>query len=270
VSAWFNQQHAVKGDELRLAGKYDEALAEYKQADQNNPATIIGEGLTYAAQKQYQQALDLITPLSQDIAPTHLALGYIWQLQGNSDYARREFESRPVALDENNADHWAWQELPTPNQGQVTMGPFDWGQIDNFHYFQTDQDQGKIITYRWTDGQGSAKIRFPKIFAQTASVASPSGVYLRLKGYRPSGSGLAAPLVEVLVDGYSVGQIQTTSDWKTYSLPFPQAAISAWQNSSGPVTLEIKSPTFVPDANDRRELGVMVEWVGLNCVNNCG
>lgn len=261
IQSYFDQQHATKGDALRLSGDYKGALAEYAQAEQNNPATQIGIGLTYAAMGNYDKALATISPLSQDIAETHIALGYIWHLEGNDDYAEREFESRPVTLDENNADVWAYTHLPISNcaSASLQMGNFDWGCVENFHYYQQDKDNGKTVNYRWTgsrggDGQGLSEIRF----APNALPSNITNVSLRLKGYRPT--GLTPPIVQIWANDVLLGSIQTTNDWQTYKLSIPSSLVK----SNAPLVIGIGAPTFVPDANDRRELGVMVESVMLN------
>ena len=224
LRAWFEQENARKGDSLRLAGDYNGALAAYQQAQPNNPATVIGIGLTYAAQGQYERAISLIAPLSQDIAPTHLALGYVWHLAGNDDYARREFESRPVSLDENGADSWAWAQLPASGcpSNELKMGAFDWGCIDGFHFFQNDKDNGQTVTYRWTDGRGDdgkglARLRFGN--ALTNKQPPPKTISLRLKGFRPT--SLTAPKVEVWVNGRLLDTVQTGSNWQTFVLNLP-------------------------------------------------
>jgi len=262
IRAWLDQENARKGDSLRLAGDYNGALAAYKQAQANNPATIIGIGLTYAAQGQYNQAIALIGSVSQDIAPTHLALGYIWHLAGNDDYARREFESRPVSLDGNGADSWAWAQLPASNcpSSELKMGAFDWGCVDNFHFFQNDKDSGQTVTYRWTDGRGDdgrglARLRFGKVL--TDKQPQPKTISLRLKGFRPT--SLTAPKVEVWVNGRLLNTVQTGSDWQTFVLNLPPDL----PRGDGTLTVGLGAATFVPDATDRRELGVMVEWVRL-------
>jgi tetratricopeptide (TPR) repeat protein len=253
IQKWSLQQKAEEGDRLRLAGKYQEALAAYAQADQNVPFTQIGIGLTEAELGKYDEAIGRIGKTSQDIAQSHLALGYIYLLQGNRLYARSEFNSRQVSLDEL-ADNWAWdklQTLPLLNN-ELNLGEFDWGYTSGFQIHEKDAQTGKF--YRWTagrgdDGQGRAKLRFPG-----AGAGNFKEVTLRLRGYRPE--NLNPPLVEVYANGQLLGKIQTTRDWADYSLKLPA-------NLTGDIIIELGAPTFVPGATSRRELGVMVESAKL-------
>lgn len=259
ISEWGKQQNAQHGDELRKQGRYDEALTAYTQATQNNPATQIGIGLTEALQGRYDDAIGRIGRTSQDIAQSHLALGWIYLRQGNESYAHSEFRSRQIALDDN-ADHWAWDNLaakPLPNN-LLPMGEFDWGYVDGFHIYEKEDNNPNSPYFRWTDwrgedGQGHARLRFPLVPG-----SHPKTVSLQLNGFRPS--SLTPPQVEVFANGRSLGKVQTGRNWQTFTLPLPAGL---------PVTSEIiielaPSTTFVPGADSRRELGVMLQWARLN------
>ena len=66
--------------------------------------------------------------------------------------------------------------------------------------------------------------------------------------------------MEVFANGRSLGKVQTTRDWQTYTLPLP-----ADLNPGQQIIIQLlPSSTFVPGANSRRELGVMVQWARLN------
>jgi 4-amino-4-deoxy-L-arabinose transferase-like glycosyltransferase len=249
LKSWFDQEHAKRGDELRLAGKYPEALAEYAKADQKIPATQIGIGLTEAAQGNFETAIGRIGRTSQDIAQSHLALGAIYLLQGNADFARGEFNSRQISLDPQ-ADDWAWDNLPVKALPQNTLrvGEFDWGYVKGFHINERENNKN----FRWTsgrgdDGQGRALLRFPQ-------AGKPTQVSLELKGYRPT--PLASPNVSIYANGQFLGNIQTGNNWQTYTLNLP-AGLPA------DIIIELGANTFVPGAESRRELGVMVGMVKL-------
>jgi 4-amino-4-deoxy-L-arabinose transferase-like glycosyltransferase len=249
LKSWFDQENAKKGDALRLAGKYEEALAEYAKADQKIPATQIGIALTEAAQGKFDAAIGRIGRTSQDISQSHLALGAIYLMQGNTDYARGEFNTRQVSLDPL-ADDWAWDSLPVKAlpQNNLRVGEFDWGYIKGFHI--NERENGK--NFRWTsgrgdDGQRRSQLRFPQ-------AAKPKQVSLELKGYRPT--PLTSPNVSIYANGRFLGDIQTDNNWKTYTLNLPS-------DLPPDVIIEIGATTFVPGADSRRELGVMVGIVKL-------
>lgn len=261
ITKWFQQQHAAEGDKLRREGRYNEALAEYAKADHNNnPFTEIGTGLTEALMGRYDDAIGRIGRTSQDISQSHLALGWIYLQQGNREYARSEFNTRQVSLD-SFSDEWAWDNLPAAPlpANYLELGEFDWGYTSGFQGFEKDKDNGKSVFFRWTadrgeDGNGRAKLRFP-----AAAKNQPKTVELRLRGFRPD--NLNPPIVEVWANGRSLGKVQTNRDWQTYKLNLPPDLVTS---PDGEILIELGAPTFVPGADSRRELGVMVEWAKLS------
>lgn len=257
IQAWSAQQNAVRGDDLRRQGQYDAALQVYSQALPYAPATQIGIGLTEALQGKYDDAIGRIGRTSQDIAQSHLALGWIYLRQGNPDYAHSEFRSRQIALDDTS-DDWAWDNLPaTPlPDNRLTLGEFDWGYVRGFHIYEKENNTSPY--FRWTAMRGEsgtqpASLRFP-----LAAGGRPKSVSIRLNGFRPA--SLTPPVVEVFANGRSLDKVQTTRDWQTYTLPLPPDL-----NPGQEIIIQLlPSSTFVPGADSRRELGVMVQWAQLN------
>ena len=259
LDAWLTQQNAIRGDELRKQGRYDQALKAYSQALDYLPSTQIGIGLTETLQGKFDDAIGRIGRASQDIAQSHLALGWIYLRQKNEEYAHGEFRSRQIALD-TTADTWAWDNLlatPLPDN-RLTLGEFDWGYVRGFHIYEKEDAKPISPYFRWTNmrgetGQHPARLRFP-----LALGSHPTSVSIRLNGYRPE--SLTPPSVEMFANGRSLGKVQTTRDWQTYTLPLP-----ADLNPGQEIIIELlPSSTFVPGATSRRELGVMVQWAKLN------
>jgi 4-amino-4-deoxy-L-arabinose transferase-like glycosyltransferase len=253
LERWNEQQNAQEGDRLRLEGKYQEALDAYAKANQSVPATQIGIGLTEAALGRFDDAIGRIGRTSQDISQSHIALGYIYLLQGNKAYARGEFNTRQVALDQQ-ADEWAWEKLPTAPllDNTLAIGEFDWGYTYGFQTYEKDAQTGKL--YRWTSGRGDSGQELTRLKFPNAGTQHPAEVNLRLRGFRPD--SLTPPLVEVYVGGQLLGKVQTSRNWETYTLKLPS-------NLSGDIIIGLGADTFVPGSNSRRELGVMVESATL-------
>jgi len=261
IQKWTQQQNAVAGDELRRQGRYSEALIEYAKADQNNPYTQIGIGLSEAGLGRYDDAIGRIGRTSQDIAEAHLALGAIYLMQENREYAHSEFNSRQISLDPR-ADEWAWDNLPAKPlpDNRLELGEFDWGYVAGFQGFEKDKDGSKTVYFRWTagrgeDSKGGAKLRFPAV----TKAGIPKTLELRLKGYRPE--NLNSPLVEIRANGQSLGKVQTGREWENYTVVLPPDLKS---RPDGAIIIELEAATFVPGATSRRELGVMVQSSKLN------
>ena len=93
-------------------------------------------------QGKYDDAIGRIGRTSQDIAQSHLALGWIYLRQGNEDYAHSEFRSRQIALDDTS-DDWAWNNLPAAPlpDNKLTLGEFDWGYVKGFHIYEKENSK---------------------------------------------------------------------------------------------------------------------------------
>ena len=254
---WRKAQNSVRGDDLRRQGRYDEALRAYAGANPTAPATGLGVGLTLALQGHLDEALARLQEVSPDVPQSHLALGWLYLRRGQADYAHSEFRTRSLSLD-STATEWAWANLPTaplPNN-ELKIGELDWGYVGGFQPYE--RENAASPPFRWTAGRGEsgqdrARLRFPLTVG-----TSLHHVTLYLNGYRPP--GLASPSVEVFANGRSLGRLQTTNGWQSYTLSLPTDL------TPGPTLIVELAPssTFVPGAASRRELGVMLQWASLD------
>lgn len=92
------------GDLARAAGKYDEAVSDYKKVERLDPGNVnawIGEGRVYTLQEHYAEALD---PLSHALTldsmsePAHYYYGYALEWLGRYTDAKGQLEAA-AALD---------------------------------------------------------------------------------------------------------------------------------------------------------------------------
>jgi len=102
--------------------------------------------------------------------------------------------------------------------------------------------------YRWSGEK--AIVRFP-------GVGSPQALALRIRmnGARPEGVPL--PRIRLSVNGLEVADLTADGQMEIYEFQIPREKVG-W---SGDVQVEIRSETFSPIGQDRRELGVIVDWV---------
>jgi len=102
--------------------------------------------------------------------------------------------------------------------------------------------------YRWSGEKGI--VRFP-------GVGSPQALALRIRmnGVRPEGVPL--PRILLSVNGREIAHLTAAGQMEIYEFQIPREKVG-W---SGDVEVEIQSETFSPIGQDRRELGVIVDWV---------
>ena len=111
-----------------------------------------------------------------------------------------------------------------------------------------EAESNPFDVYRWTAAK--AAIRFP-------GVGYPPSLTLRLRmnGARPEGR--RPPHVALKVNGQELAVVAAEGEMKIYEFRVPGEMVGWF----GDMDLEIESETFSPTDADRRELGVMVDWV---------
>lgn len=128
---------------------------------------------------------------------------------------------------------------------EVRLGdPGDHSYIEGFYEPESNPSE----VYRWSGAK--AAIRLP-------GIGCPPNLTLRLRmnGARPEGRPL--PYVALKVNGQELALIAAEGEMKIYEFPVPGEMVGWF----GDMDLEIESETFSPTGGDRRELGVMVDWV---------
>ncbi|MFN8474687.1 MAG: hypothetical protein U0822_21025 [Anaerolineae bacterium] len=123
--------------------------------------------------------------------------------------------------------------------GQVTLGRSDALSLMGGWY---GREGGEGATFRWTNGDASVRIPLP---------ANAQAISIRL-----AGPGPGASLVDVSLNGASLGQIDAQPGMADYRLPLP-AGLPALDVA----VVRLTSPTFTPGAGDTRRLGVAVSRI---------
>jgi hypothetical protein len=127
--------------------------------------------------------------------------------------------------------------------------------IRGFHEPESFQS-GKA---RWTTGD--SLIALPRL--ESSSTTSPT-IVLRLSAHRPP--GMAPPAVRLAIEDIPLGVLGiTTGDVREYRLALPEAALG--RVLAAPTMLTVSSDSFIPNAvglnDDRRQLGVLLDWVRI-------
>lgn len=119
--------------------------------------------------------------------------------------------------------------------------------VQGFH----DIEKNAEFSYRWASS--SSTVFFP------GYGSAPSKLSLRLSGWRPAGG--KPPKVDLSVNGRFIAEFEASSEFKTYEF-----ALSRSRFLSGDLVVQLNSETFRPEG-DRRDLGVMVDFVGIEAVD---
>jgi 4-amino-4-deoxy-L-arabinose transferase-like glycosyltransferase len=255
VTEWGRYRHTLRGDELRLAGQYDAALAEYRQASQYNQYTHVGAALSLAQTGRYDEALRELDRVNGEFAIKDLTRGWIYLQQGQTDFARSQFRVRQLSVEQLEGTNWAWHNLPVQPlpENRLQTGEFDWGYVNNFWLYEREAGTG--VTFRWAAGrndEGNAKsqIRLP-----LATGAPPKTLNLRLKNYRPP--GIAYPDVTVYANGQLIGTLKPDADWQNFTLNLPNV------RGKELIIEFVTANTFIPDARSGRDLAFMLQAAWL-------
>jgi hypothetical protein len=177
----------------------------------------------------------------------HLLLGDLLRQRGDDAAARDELAYERTSL--QDLQSWSWQRFTTQPQAALDIGGgLDLGFIKGFHLSEANG-------WRWS--QSVSQVRL-------ATDQAPTMLQLRLASGRPADA--PPSLLEVLVDGESLGRFQILPNWRDYSVPL---ALSAEEvGADGAVMVELRSDTFTPREFDRaspdgRALGVMVDRIQI-------
>jgi len=113
-----------------------------------------------------------------------------------------------------------------------------------------ERDLATDLTFAWTGAE--AGIRLPGLDRR-----APWTLALRLRGARTPPQ--LNPLLTFYVDGIQLHTHQTSGGWEEVRVLVP-----ARPERQGLTILIRSSSTFVPGPDDRRQLGVMVDWIHLS------
>ncbi|EFO80226.1 glycosyl transferase family protein [Oscillochloris trichoides DG-6] len=228
------------GDHLLARAEYDAAEDAYRNALAANPTPdgwiALGDlqhqvGDNAAALDSYQQAHKLRPPY----VGASVAWGSLLRDLGQNEAARTAFLGR--YLDLQHLVDWSDRIRPSPPTTQIDLGNgLDYGWVGGVYPAETQGD----TTLRWTHGHARLRLR--------SSTTGPVILRLRLAAPRPDGQPV---LMRICADA-TCHSVSIGGAWQTLQILLPAAPRSP---------IELRSPIFT--APDGRELGVMLDWVGL-------
>jgi hypothetical protein len=139
---------------------------------------------------------------------------------------------------------WAWEQFGPPDY-ELDVGGADIGWVKGFHAAETQEVEGQSVTYRWSTGSASMKVR---------RRADDRTVTLLARAL--PGSNGEPITVRFFINGIDVGEREMDGQWKRYEFKLSDAMLR-----DDTVMLEIRAPARRPSAEDRRELAVAVDSV---------
>jgi 4-amino-4-deoxy-L-arabinose transferase-like glycosyltransferase len=233
--------HLWRSAQARERGYLDQARQQAQAALALDPESALARvalGLSEPneAERWWREAIAVLPQHPY----AHLLLGNRLRAGGDLDAARRELAFEANSLED--LQRWSLRTFDRPPERRVELGDdLDLGLISGFHLPQ-DGDNA-----RWTRA-GAAVHR----------LALESFIHLRLASPRPAAADPA--IVQVMLDGESLGSIQVGADWQSFTLEVPESL------RGRAATLSLTTNTFRPRAYDRaspdnRELGVQIDWV---------
>ena len=259
----------MRAESQRLAGQPQTALDTLKEADPNDPATLLSRALAQAQLSNYNEADTLA---HSDVAVrsilSNIVQGLAARAQGKAAEERSAFNNRGLRSSDAGAKppadlHWAYVKaapLLAPLSSVTLDGIGDWGYIDTFWGAEKDGTQ----PFRWTAGPGMERNDPARVRLRLTADAAPQKVEIVARAFRPA--PLPQPMLDVWVNGRHVGTAQMRQTWQTLTFDLPPGLVAAQPltANSRDVVIELRSPVFVVGGGeDRRELGVAVSRVSL-------
>ncbi|HWQ12242.1 MAG TPA: glycosyltransferase family 39 protein [Roseiflexaceae bacterium] len=156
---------------------------------------------------------------------------------GDEEGARRAFAGS--FADPARVTAYAWRALrPAPRAALDVGGGLDFGYVGGV--YPAEEIAG--ASARWSGGRALLRLVAPR--------AGPAVLRLRLAAPRPGGTPGRA---QVCASG-ACRDVALGASWRIYTLPLAAA-------DGGALVVELRSDTF--RAPDGRELGVLIDWVGM-------
>ncbi|HYO48210.1 MAG TPA: hypothetical protein VEW94_00045 [Chloroflexia bacterium] len=250
VERWGQQEPFRQGEALLRNNKPQEAIAQYKQANQGLIDTRYSLAAAYLQTGQTQEAIALLTSNEpRDRYEPSIIRGEAARMAGDLTSARSLFNARPVQVAGDEALVWAWDHLRPPVTNNLDIGSgLDVGYIrgfyapekegigDNFHDFGN--------TFRWTGTD--ARIRG----------FCGAGNSIEWSGWRPGGQ---AKVIARCQDGAPVEFVLANSqDWETTAIELT-SDLDRGQTEPG---LYFHTDGFIGAGSDPRLLGVRISHIG--------
>jgi 4-amino-4-deoxy-L-arabinose transferase-like glycosyltransferase len=243
VERWGQQEPFRQGEALLRDNKPQEAIAQYKQANQGLIDTRYSLAAAYLQIGQTQEALTLLTGNEPpDRYEPSIIRGEAARIAGDLTSARSLFNARPVQVAGDEALVWAWDHLRPPVTNTLDIGSgLDVGYIRGFYAPETD---AAGVSFRWTG-----------IDARIRGFCG-AGNSIEWSGWRPNGQ---AKVTARCLDGAPVEfTLANSQDWETTSIELA-SDVDRRQTELG---LYFHTDGFIGAGSDPRLLGVRVSSIG--------
>jgi 4-amino-4-deoxy-L-arabinose transferase-like glycosyltransferase len=251
VERWGQQEPFRQGEFLLRDNKPQEAIAQYKQANQGLIDTRYSLAAAYLQTGQTQEALALLSGNEPpDRYEPSIIKGEAARMAGDLTSARSLFNARPVQVAGDEALVWAWDHLRPPVTSTLDIGSgLDVGYIRGFYAPEKEEGIGDNFhdfgnTFRWTGTE--ARIRG----------FCGAGNSIEWSGWRPGGQakvtarcldGAPAEFTLANSQGWETTAIELTSD-----LDRGQTELGLYFHTDG----------FIGAGSDPRLLGVRISRIG--------
>jgi 4-amino-4-deoxy-L-arabinose transferase-like glycosyltransferase len=178
-----------------------------------------------------------------------------------SDRLRAAGDPRAAVIIRNTAPpfraeqlRWAWDNIAPPPTPELDVGGADIGYLKGFEAAETEPTSSGQVTYRWTGAHAYLRL-WP--------ASGPDGVRLVLHWHSLAWPGKLEPTntVRVLVNGVEAGTLTAFPGWHEAALDIPATMLAS--DGYQPFVIELLTSTARPPGEDRRLLGVAIDYVKL-------
>ncbi|HYP40224.1 MAG TPA: hypothetical protein VEX13_07665, partial [Chloroflexia bacterium] len=243
VERWGQQEPFRRGEALLRDNKPQEAIAQYKQANQGLIDTRYSLAAAYLQTGQTQEALAQLTGNEPpDRYEPSIIRGEAARMAGDLNSARSLFNARPVQVAGDEALVWAWDHLRPPVTNTLDIGSgLDVGYIRGFYAPERDEEG---VSFRWTGTE--ARIRG----------FCGAGNTIEWSGWRPGGR---AKVTARCLDGTAAEfALANSQDWETTPIELTRDLDRGHQE----VGLYFHTNGFIGSGSDPRLLGVRISRIG--------
>lgn len=192
------------------------------------------------------------TGISKKFKFVYIAKGTI-----STPILERVYDSRPSKIIMANTSYWIYKIEKSDSKDKIQfldIGYNDYGLIEGFHNAEQND-----ITYRWTS-------KYSRVLLYTDAIKN-NNISIKMGAARPS---ILSPKTNIVfyADGKYIANMFIGNDMDTYFISIPYELLKNKDDTILTIeTINTWKPSKVLNSTDSRELGIMIDWIKVNTVD---